>query len=116
MVSTPGSFDGALNNKTPVVTECEIHWVVNLIQANVTASILVEKALETLQFESDFDNPWDPADPTKYRANFSLTLPDPHSVTGNYSTFGLSNTTAYQVAAVRETVSHFNSCLTDSTQ
>jgi hypothetical protein len=97
LVSTPGGFDGALNNNTPVLTECEIHWVVKLINSTVSSGRLNEEALETLQFVTDLDNPWDPNDSNVYRANFSMTLPDPHSFTGPTSTFGMSNITARKV-------------------
>jgi hypothetical protein len=97
LASTPGGFDGALQNNTPVVTECEIHWVVKLLNATVASGKLTEETLETLQFESDLDNPWDPDDSNVYAANFSMTLPDPHSVTGPSSTYGMNNITARKV-------------------
>jgi len=97
LASTPGGFEGTLNNNTPIVTECEVHWVVKLLNATVLSGNLVEEALETLQFESDLDNPWDPDDSNIYAANFSMTLPDPHSVTGPNSTYGMNNVTARKV-------------------
>jgi hypothetical protein len=100
VASTPGSFDGARNNVTPVMTECEVHWVVNKIAASVTNGLLVEEVLETLKFESDLDSPWDPVDGSEFVANFSMTLQDPHAVTGSFSTFGLDNTTAFKAFIV----------------
>jgi hypothetical protein len=97
VASTPNGFDGAIRNNTPVVTECEIHWVVKTIEAKISNGNLREEAVETIQFISDLDNPWNPDDPNWYAANFSLTLPDPHSFIGPNSTYGMDNTTARQV-------------------
>ncbi|TID18948.1 putative mannosyl-oligosaccharide glucosidase [Venturia nashicola] len=98
LVSTPGQFEGARQNNTPVITECEIHWVVKKIKSTVTAGILKEEEVgESLQFESNLDSPWDVDDPDSYVANFSMTLPDPHSFTGGKSMFGLDNTTAKKI-------------------
>jgi hypothetical protein len=74
LASTPGGFDGAVKNTTPVVTECEVHWVVKKLQAKVVSGNLTEEALETLQVSSNFDNPWDPDDWRQYRENITMTL------------------------------------------
>ena len=97
LVSTPGSFDGAARNNTPVMQECVVNWVVKKIRAEVVNNVLFEQSLETLQFDNRFDAPWDPEDANVYQANFSMTLPDPHSVRGETSTYGLGNTTARKV-------------------
>ena len=98
VASTPGGFDGATKNSTPVASECEIHWVVKKINSTVLNGVLTEEASETLQFSSDLIDPWDdPTDVSVYLANFSMTLPDPFSFTGSTSTFGLDNTTARKV-------------------
>jgi hypothetical protein len=97
IASTPGGIDGARKNNTPVVHECELHWVVQQVQSKVVSGSLKEEVLATLQFESDLDNPWDPDDSNVYRANFSMTLDDPHSFTGGKSTFGLNNVTAREI-------------------
>jgi hypothetical protein len=94
IASTPEGIPGARKNNTPVVHECEVHWVVKQVQSQVKSGTLFEESLQTLQFESDLDNPWDPNDSNVYRANFSLTLNDPHSFTDGKSTFGLNNVTA----------------------
>ncbi|KIW01028.1 uncharacterized protein PV09_07544 [Verruconis gallopava] len=96
LATTPGEFIGAVNNATPVVTECEIHWVVKKLQATVVSGNLFEEAIETLQFSSNGSDPWNPDNPLNYRANYSMTLPDQFSDTG-YSTYGFSNTTAMKV-------------------
>lgn len=96
VVSTPEGFDGARNNATPVATECAVYWVVNQLVASVSNGHLSEKILTTHHFESDLTDPWG-ADNQTYTANFSMTLPDPHSVTGSTSTFGMDNTTAFKV-------------------
>jgi hypothetical protein len=95
LASTPGGFDGARNNNTPTVTECEIHWVIKKLQASVNAGHLEEEALETIQFESDTNNPWDLVDGSIWTANFTKTLTDP--VSGVSTTFGMDNTTAFKV-------------------
>jgi len=94
LASTPGGFDGAVANATPTVTECEVHWVVNLLNATVSGGILKEETLKTLEFPSDLSNPWDPTNSNVYLANFSMVLPDPHSFTGLTSDFGMDNVTA----------------------
>ncbi|RDI81201.1 hypothetical protein Vi05172_g8850 [Venturia inaequalis] len=96
VVSTPEGFNGARNNATPVATECAVYWVVNELVASVSNGHLSEKILTTHHFESDLTDPWG-ADNQTYTANFSMTLPDPHSVTGSTSTFGMDNTTAFKV-------------------
>jgi hypothetical protein len=59
---------------------------------------LTEQALDTFQFENHWETPWDPTNSDVYRANFSMTLPDPHSVTGSKtSEYGVSNDTARKV-------------------
>jgi hypothetical protein len=97
LVSTPDTFAGALRNETPVVKECEVHWVVKKLKASVYNGILAEEALETLQFENHWATPWDEVDPNWYRANFSMVLPDPHSVTGPFSEYRVDNTSARRV-------------------
>jgi hypothetical protein len=97
LASTPGGFDGAVKNNTPVLHECEVHWVVNKINSTVVNGKLTEVRTETHQFESDLINSWDPNDSTVYLPNFDLTLPDPHSSTGSQSTFGMTNDTARAV-------------------
>jgi hypothetical protein len=103
LASTPGGFAGARQNSTPVVTECEIHWVVKKLKAEVSLGVLVEEVLETLQFETvNSDNPyspWDGLNSPIWLGNFSMDLADPHSPT-SLSTFGLDNTTAKKVWAV----------------
>jgi hypothetical protein len=100
LVSTPGGFDGALKNTPPVLTECEIHWVVKQLNATVVSGKLIEEAIDTLQFTSNLTSPyapWNGLNGSSYEATFSMTLPDSHSVTGISSTFGLTNTTAFKV-------------------
>lgn len=98
IASTPNRFEGARQNSTPVVHECEIHWVVKKVQSKVESGVLTEEALETLQFESQVATPWDPEDSIVYQASFSMELDDPHSVMPNKkSTFGMSNDTARSV-------------------
>jgi hypothetical protein len=96
LASTPGSFDGAAQNNTPVVTECEIHWAVKRIRATVSGGQLLEEALETIEFKSDLESPWDPIDGSEYVTNFSKILPDTLSP-GGTAVFGVDNTTAFQV-------------------
>jgi hypothetical protein len=100
IATTPGGFNGARHNNTPVMTECEVHWVVQKIAASVTNGRLVEDLLETLQFSSDLNSPWDPVDGSEFVANFAMSLVDPHSTTGDLSTFGLDNTTAFKAFIV----------------
>ena len=97
LVSTPGGFEGARTNATPVMQECEVHWVVKELQAKVVNNVLFEEPLNTLQFENHWDSPWNPDDPNWYQAEFSMTLPDPHSFTEGKSTYGLDNITARKV-------------------
>jgi hypothetical protein len=105
IASTPGGFDGALKNNTPVVHECEIHWVVKQVQSVVASGVLTEHALETLQFESNLTNSWDPDNSDVYLADFSMTLDDPHSfMADGKSNFGMDNITArtvWQVFAIQ---------------
>jgi hypothetical protein len=74
-----------------------VHWVVKKLQASVFNGVLTERALETLQFENHWPTPWDEVDPNWYRANFSMVLPDPHSVDGLYSDYRVDNTSARRV-------------------
>jgi hypothetical protein len=97
LASTPGGFDGATQNNTPTVTECELHWVVKKLRSVVTNGRLLGDTLETLEFPSDINTTWDPSDSDVYRVNFSMTLQDPHSLTGETSVYGMSNITARQV-------------------
>lgn len=90
-------MQGALRNNTPVIHECEIHWVINEIFTYITHGTPVEQVLSTKQFKNYRDNPWDPNNPNVYQANFSMTLPDTHALTEDTSTFGLSNSTARKV-------------------
>lgn len=98
--STPGGFDGARRNETPVVQECEVHWVVKTVKSEVVGGTLFEEAIQTRQFESTTEYTWDPEDSNVYLADFAMTIPDPHSVTGDTSTYQLSNTTARKVNSV----------------
>lgn len=86
------------NLDTPIVTECEIHWVVKLLESTVSSGRLTEKVLDTFQFEHIMDNPWDAHDPSMWVANYSMDLWDAQS--GKLSTFGLSNTTALKTYLV----------------
>lgn len=97
LTSTPDGFDGVLENKRPVMQECEIHWVVKKLKAIVTAGSLIETELETYQFKSNLTNPWDLVDGSQWNADYNMTLPDLHSPTNNESTFYVSNTTAFKV-------------------
>ena len=97
LVSTPDGFAGARRNETPVIQECEVHWVVKKLKASVYNGDLTEEALETPQFKNHWPTPWDEVDWNWYRANFSMTLPDPHSVTGNFSEYRVENTSARRV-------------------
>jgi hypothetical protein len=97
VAATPDGFDGVLKNNTPIAHECEVHWVVKKLQANVTAGILTEETLETLQFETGLESPWDLEEGNSFIVNYNMTLPDPHSFTEGKSTFGLDNVTAYKV-------------------
>lgn len=103
LASTPGGFAGARLNNTPVVTECEIHWVVQKLKSNVSLGTLHEEVMETLQFEQDNSgnpySPWDGYNSSTWLGNFSMVLADPHASSG-LSTFGLDNTTAKKVWAV----------------
>lgn len=98
LVSTPGGFEGATSNTTPTVTECEAHWVVKRLQAKVVKNVLTEETVDTFEFHDNLDPAltWN-QNHTIYNANFTMTLPDPHSFTGDTSTYGLSNITAYKV-------------------
>lgn len=104
LASTPDSFEGVRNNNTPVLTECEIHWVVKKIASSIFHGHLVEDAVETLQFTSDLENPWDPVYSSLFVANYSMTIHDPHSLSGSTSTFGLDNVTAFEVFQVWEEI------------
>ncbi|KAE9978789.1 hypothetical protein EG328_001245 [Venturia inaequalis] len=97
VAATPGGFDGALKNNTPTSHECEVHWVVKKLQSSVRSGVLSEETLETFQFESNATTPWDPVNIADFGINYTMTLPDPHSFTGDHSTFGLDNETAYKV-------------------
>lgn len=97
VVSTPMGFDGAQNNVTPVATECAVYWVVNQLAATVSNGHLSEHVLTTHHFQTNLTDPWGPDDSSTYVANFSMTLPDPHSDVGDTSTFGMDNTTAFKV-------------------
>lgn len=97
VVATPDGFTGAAKNKTPTATECELHWVVKKLQANVISGILTEETLQTLEFETDIESPWDPENDIGFGINYTMTLPDPHSFRDGKSTFGLDNVTAYKV-------------------
>lgn len=102
LATTPGGFDGARSNNTPVVTECEVHWVVQKLKAEVSLGVLSEEVLETLEFEVDETNkpfsPWDGFNSYTWSedSNYSMLLNDSHSPSG-LSTFGLDNTTAKKV-------------------
>lgn len=93
--STPGGFEGVRANRTPVIEECEIHWVVKRIQAGIRNGILEESTLDTLPFDTTEPH-WDPTDPDVYMLSPSLRLPDANDPTG-YSSYGLSNVTARKV-------------------
>lgn len=97
LVSTPDSFDGAKANNTPVMQECEVHWVVKQLQAEVKNNILYEENLQTRQFPNEWATPWNPDDAGWYQPYFDLTLEDPFSFTGNTSHFHVDNTTARKV-------------------
>lgn len=103
LVSTPGGFAGALRHNTPVVTECEVHWVVTKVEAEVSSGILSETVLDTLSFKvTDPDNPhspWDGIYPDRWFRHISMTLADRHSSTGQ-SKFGPDNNTAMRVWGV----------------
>ncbi|KAE9993002.1 hypothetical protein EG327_006971 [Venturia inaequalis] len=101
VASTPDGFDGAQRNSTPVVTECEVHYVVKKIKAAVSAGELTEETLETLQFESDLPDVWDPENGGDYIVNYTMTIPDPHSLREDkLSTFFVPNNTAFKLQAV----------------
>ncbi|KAE9977934.1 hypothetical protein BLS_001026 [Venturia inaequalis] len=96
LASTPGGFDGVLQNNEPILTECEIHWAVHTLKATVLAGNLTEEILERHEFESDVRNPWDPIDGSQWNVDYNMTLPDPQSPT-NFSNFYVDNTTAFKV-------------------
>jgi hypothetical protein len=100
LVSTPDGFDGARRNATPVIQECEVHWVVKTVKSEVVDGELFEETMTVRQFESTTELTWDPDDSSVYAADFSMTLPDRHSVTGGESTYQVSNTTARKVNQV----------------
>lgn len=98
VASTPGGFPGALNNNTPILTECEVHYVVKKLNATVNAGVLTEHTMEVLPFTEGFDSYWDPNDPGTYSVNYTMTLPDPHSLTADkLSTFQVTNDTAFKM-------------------
>lgn len=98
VASTPGGFDGTLKNNTPIVTECEVHWVVQKLNATVNAGVLIEDTLETLLLESDVDEAWGGENGQDYVASYSKTVHDPYSFAADkQSTFRVTNDTAYKM-------------------
>ncbi|QDS77460.1 hypothetical protein FKW77_006992 [Venturia effusa] len=101
VASTQDGFAGAMRNSTPVVTECELHYVVKKLNATVRAGELFEETLETLQFKSDLPDVWDPINGGDYIVNYSMTITDPHSLHADgLSTFFVPNNTAFKLQAV----------------
>lgn len=95
LASVPGGFEGARNNNTPTVHECEIHWVIKQLKATVDAGQLTEETLDTIQFETNLTTPWDPEDDANWIGSYNKVLKDP--ITGESTTFGMDNTTSFKV-------------------
>jgi hypothetical protein len=93
VISTPGGYDGVMQNNTPVIHECMVQWVVKKMNATVVSGHLTEYEMETLHFESNLTDsyaPWDGIGSSDYLPTFNITIRDPHSLAPNgYSTFGL---------------------------
>jgi hypothetical protein len=96
VASTPDGFDGVRANQTPVLTECEVHWAVKLIQSEITNGVLRERTLRTLPFENEPAKHWDSEDSNLYRLQPELDLPDPHNPSQSLS-FSVQNITARKV-------------------
>ena len=111
VVTTPEGFDGALQKNTPVVSECEVHWVVDQLQSTVVQGVLTEKRIRSIDLPT-FDEArlWPEEHPGPFNltnlsisdadylaTNYSLTLLDPHAPTGDTSTYGLKNWTALSI-------------------
>lgn len=94
--STPDSFEGVMNGHAPILHECEIHWALKEIQAEVSNGQLTERAINTLAFSNDTGPYWHPDDVNWYLLNPQLTLPDVHSSTGS-TLYRVDNTTARKV-------------------
>lgn len=102
VVAAVGGLGEAYQNKSPVVHECQMHWCVNSYKSNVWQGVLEETASRQLELDSnDAASPWQ--DPSWYKPNFTLTTPDPNSVTGERSTYGLNNVTARTTLQIWDT-------------
>lgn len=88
-----------LPSDTPVVTECAIYWVVNLVNATVSSGQLTEDVSKNQHLESTSDNPWVLENPGIYRAKYTMDLSDPPA-SDNLTTFELDNTTACKVYSI----------------
>jgi hypothetical protein len=94
IAQTPGALEGVYKNNTPIVHECELHWVVQRIESSIFEGNLTENFTTYVEMNHQTfgdDSPW--MLPVDYKPNFTLTLPDPHSSTGE-STYRMDNITA----------------------
>jgi hypothetical protein len=104
---TPGGVQGAMNNATPIVSECVLYWCVNTISAAVIDSNVIENVTHSVQVPSTFsDDPWKDPVTSWYQSEFELVLPD-SQVPGGYANFSVNNITARQTyQSLEEIIPH----------
>lgn len=96
IASTPQAFDGARANQTPMIQECEIHWEVQKIHAEVLDGKLHEHILGAVSNQDNVSPYWSALDANVYTLIPSFDLQDPHSANGS-SVYRASNVTARKV-------------------
>ena len=93
IIRTVGGVEGALNNATPVVSECVFWWCVNTISAEHVNSDLIENITNSVQVPSTFsDDPWRDANSSWHQSLFTLDLEDDQAE-GGFANFSLNNVT-----------------------
>jgi len=98
ITSTPDGFNGVRANRTPVIEECEIHWVVQRIASEMRSGKLIERTINSVPFAENSTSHWDSLDENWYTLRPTLTLPDPHSPSPDgMSEYWVDNTTARKV-------------------
>ena len=106
LVATPDGAAGALRNATPIVHECELHWVVEKIQTEVKDGVLSEEVVEVIDLdvvetgETDNDSPW--ITMGWYGLNLTKAIQEPGWAVPFQ--FGMSNLTARRTIQALEEI------------
>ncbi|QDS69498.1 hypothetical protein FKW77_006844 [Venturia effusa] len=100
VAGTPEGSAGVYANKTPTLTECNLHWCVKTVESSFAWGRHDENTTKTTQLETSKEWPWyafndsEGKPHNRYLANFSLTLPPRNQPDLRNNSFLVTNLTA----------------------